>query len=764
MPSTIRNIRALSGAGVLAERTHQSPSLGFRRYNLIYGFNGSGKSTLTRILASLKDGRLHPQLPQETEFELELDDGDRLASPVTLSGLEHRIAVFNADFVAENLRWSDARANPIFYIGRDQADAAEQLGRLEQALEEGLQRAKTAAAGRDAADRAFAAFKRAKAQEISQLLRLQNRRYEAPKFVQDVSEAPPEFTLSQSKIDAAIGLCRQEQALPPLDEVQFDFEDLHRTIYAAETFAHATAGAVALAEMHEHPEMVPWLKQGNDYHRAKGLKTCLLCGNEITSKRADDLEAALNDSLAEFMRQIGTAHDKAAYWWSELAKISSGTALPAELEIAPGLRETFRSAASWLRREARSMQAIVAQVRDVLSEKALRPTRKILATGLPPSHEVLQQSGSLFSALEDFNRLIGEHNLEADKFDQLREAARTEVRYHFANIWRREFESLSDNCRQLESEIETESGLRQRLIQDAADLRAKIRQHGPAAETINRLIRSYLGHDELAVHPVEEGYEIHRYGCAITGSPSEGEKTAIALCYFISSLQADGRSMSDLIVVIDDPISSLDTRAMNFSCALVKSRLEGAAQLFVLTHNQHFMNEFKKAWRARWSPKKKETEPSAALFFLDVRLPADGRRTSSLQKMSRLLREYDFEYHFLFQHVLRFAAQGDAYEYGYMMPNVLRRVIEVFLAFRCPGGTDIEAMLELLRSGTTLEPEPVAALARLAQLESHSDSIDDLTYLSPVTIEEMVQANATLIRLMEEVDEGHVAGLRRICR
>jgi wobble nucleotide-excising tRNase len=104
-----------------------------------------------------------------------------------------------------------------------------------------------------------------------------------------------------------------------------------------------------------------------------------------------------------------------------------------------------------------------------------------------------------------------------------------------------------------------------------------------------------LGHKELSILSVEEGYVIRRRGRPIEGSPSEGEKTAIALCYFLSSLEAEGRSIRDRIVIIDDPISSLDSRALNYACSLILSRLANAAQMFVLTHNQNCMNEFKKA-------------------------------------------------------------------------------------------------------------------------------------------------------------------------
>ncbi|MCE2923064.1 MAG: AAA family ATPase, partial [Roseomonas sp.] len=56
MNAKIVNISGLSGVGVLSDRTRSDSSLGFLKYNLIYGFNGSGKSTLSRLFASLQEG------------------------------------------------------------------------------------------------------------------------------------------------------------------------------------------------------------------------------------------------------------------------------------------------------------------------------------------------------------------------------------------------------------------------------------------------------------------------------------------------------------------------------------------------------------------------------------------------------------------------------------------------------------------------------------------------------------------------------------
>ena len=296
------------------------------------------------------------------------------------------------------------------------------------------------------------------------------------------------------------------------------------------------------------------------------------------------------------------------------------------------------------------------------------------------------------------------------------------------------------------------------------ELRAKVQTHGPATADINSLVRSYLGHGELTVAVAPEGYELHRHGKLVEGPPSEGEKTAIALCYFLSTLRANGRSLKDLIIVVDDPVSSLDTRAMNFACAMIRLHLEDAAQLFILTHNQHCMNEFKKPWKNR--ARDDDPKRCARFFFVDVNRPVAGNsRVSSLVNMSKLLREHDSEYHFLFQKVLQFEADGLNSEYAFMMPNVIRRVLDVFLAFRVPkSGNNQDKLKALCKEHPALDIRRLTALDRLSQVESHSDSLDDLIAHSSMTIEESHDANRALLHLMETTDAAHLATLRNYCK
>jgi hypothetical protein len=100
-----------------------------------------------------------------------------------------------------------------------------------------------------------------------------------------------------------------------------------------------------------------------------------------------------------------------------------------------------------------------------------------------------------------------------------------------------------------------------------------------------------------------------------------------------------------------------------------------------------------------------------------------------------------------------------------MIPNVLRRVLDVFLAFKCPGGSGLPNQLDkLCADHPDLDRDRLAALERLAQVESHSDNLDDLLSFSTMTLEETRAAAGALFAMMDHVDANHLKNLKRLCR
>lgn len=765
MATTIANLRQMQGVGIFSDRNARSANLQFRRFNLIYGFNGSGKSTLSRLFASLELGVLHTKLPNDCSFEVELDDGSAFGCPTKPEGLERRLLIFNSDFIDRNLQWAHGRANPVFFIGTDQADAAAELVRLEAKIL-GLETRHTAAElAEKVADKSLATFKRDKAKATALRLHQGNRKYEAPQLSADYASwaSEPPALLSDDQLRAAEDTRKLAEPMPAVAVMEFDAPTVDRAFQHVVGICEQSLTQVALDEVQKFPDMLLWLKQGQEFHDANDLAQCLMCGSDFPPDRKAILRDALDNKIDEFVAKLTRTAERLDVVTTEMGELETNAPLPDALSTELRLRyaESRRSLTACLR----ASRSHLNEVGKVLAAKRERPASAADISKLPPSSDVETATSELGRAIDAVNALIREHNQIVTDFTKHREEAGIAIRKHFISECRDDFKAHIDEHDRTKTELTSAASELQEAKTGADELRRTIRTHGPAADAINKLISSYLGHKELAIAAVEEGYEILRHGSAIEGLPSEGEKTAIAISYFLSTIESEGRKLKDLIVVVDDPVSSLDTKALNFACALVRSRLENAGQLFILTHNQQCMNEFKKAWKNRVKVADAK-EPTARFLFIDVTSPQGGdKRVSSLVEMSPLLREYDSEYHFLFHHVVRFsAAANDHFEHGYMMPNVLRRVLDIFLAFKCPGNSGLPGKIaEICAAYPDLDKDRLVALERLAQVESHSDNLDDLISFSSMTLEETKEATSSLLAMMEHVDDKHVAGLKRIC-
>lgn len=766
MPAIVTNLRSMQQMGIFADRDARSPSLQLRRYNLIYGFNGSGKSTLSRLFASLEAGVLHPKLPDGCSFEATLDDGADFGSPSKLKGLERRMRVFNADYIEQNLQWAVGRASPVFFIGADQAEAATELSNIERKIEN-LTTAKAAAeATKKAADMGFASFKRERAKLTASHLHLGSRKYEAPALTKDYESWKGDGVrlLTDAELKAAEDMRRLDEPMPPLSPLEFDASSVETAFQFITDICSQSLAQVALDEVQRFPDMLLWLKQGQEFHEYNRLEDCLFCGSNIPIERRTLLASAFDNQVDQFVAKLTKTAERLQGVMLKLTQLEN--AVPTMDALLSELRPGFKDTRDQIVRGLHQVRSYLDALQEVLTQKRERPATPADMSAVAPQSDVATTAKTLARAIEETNAAVAAHNRAIGDFAKRKEQAEVAIRRHFIADCITDYANYAKDLDEAKAKLETVTNELDQLNIQANQLQQQVKEHGPAASAINKLIASYLGHDELTIHPVEQGYQLQRHGKPIQGVPSEGEKTAIAIAYFLSSIEAEGRKLKDLIVVVDDPVSSLDTKALNYACALVRSRLDDAGQLFVLTHNLQCMNEFRKAWKRRARPPEGK-DPTAAFLFIDVTIPAgQHKRSSTIVEMPRLLREYDSEYHFLFSHVLKFTDNPNAYyDHGYMIPNVLRRVLDVFLAFKCPGSSGLtDQIKKLCKDYPDLDRDRLAALERLAQVESHSDNLDDLLSFSSITLEETHAAANALLDMMDHVDEKHLASLKRLSR
>ena len=755
----IKRIASLKELSVFRNFAAPADLPDFQRHNLIYGFNGSGKTILSRVFASLGEGAVRPELPEGGTFEVELTGDTVIKSTGALDALKGRLLVFNVDFIEENLRWKEGTANPVFYLGRAQAELATKLEEKEAAIMALESKRTEAARDHGRKDKAFSDHKRDAARLIAEQLGL-GRRYDATNLAADYGRGSydKKLKLSDEQRQPLRSIINQDAPLAKRDLVDAASFGLEALVRDVRKILGTTLGTMALEDLRQHESMLRWVKEGVDYHQEHDLSSCLLCGNELTAERMTALRQVIDDRFEELTGDIADATEKAEQLRGRLGAMKG--AIPSVNDIAKDLQPKFMSAADDLRTSLARGAGIATSVLALQEKKATAPNLLVDPDDLPAEADAAQWDATAAQRLLNLNTVIEAHNRSHDDFSQTQEAARKKLKEHF-------LADGHDPYRELEAEVTAAKPVLdqiiaqyQALMQESGSIKQQMREHGPAAEMINRMVHSYLGHKELEISTLENGYEIRRHGKPVNGSLSEGEKTAIALCYFLSTLEAEGRQPKMLVVVVDDPISSLDTKALHYAFSIIRGALDGAGQLIIMTHNLNFMNEVKK-----WL-KKRVKAGKAALLFLDVTQEAGAEtRSSSIRKMPKLIRDYESEYQYLFHLVLQLAQSPDGHTgYFYLMPNAMRKVLEIFLAFKLPGPEGLSNKVDnIASSGYGLDPARVRALDRLVQLESHADNLDDLVTFSSMTIEETKDAADALLALMMALDQEHFDRMCRIC-
>jgi hypothetical protein len=115
-----------------------------------------------------------------------------------------------------------------------------------------------------------------------------------------------------------------------------------------------------------------------------------------------------------------------------------------------------------------------------------------------------------------------------------------------------------------------------------------------------RATQSKIGY-KLTIDGQDISFEADEPNCA-KDCLSEGDKSTIALAFFLSKLDIDP-GLTDKIVVFDDPLSSFDSNRRMYTVQLIKDLFPRIKQLIILSHNEFFLFELSKVF----SPRDKKT-------------------------------------------------------------------------------------------------------------------------------------------------------------
>ena len=341
-----------------------------------------------------------------------------------------------------------------------------------------------------------------------------------------------------------------------------------------------------------------WVNQGRKHLREDGI--CPFCQQPTIT---DDLKRQLDaffsgeyeqdvNLINQFICQYGTCVDELLKRINTL-RTSLGSYPAAGIETS-----TFDSIIELLNGYFSKNKAEM-----LIKEK--EPGRIISLT------ETAETIRSIIQLVADGNTAITKHNEMVDNYTSEKNALVDDI---WAYLMAENEASIEGYLNDIEIFNKAKKGIQKGIDvckQQLDDLDDKIVESGknitsvqPTVDEINRSLTSYgFTNFKIVPSPAQpNAYQIQRLdGTLATNTLSEGEETFISFLYFLQFAKGSvdvAKVSNRKVLVLDDPICSLDSTVLYIVSSLVKGLIkdvrEGNSdveQIFILTHNVFFHKE-----------------------------------------------------------------------------------------------------------------------------------------------------------------------------
>jgi len=346
-----------------------------------------------------------------------------------------------------------------------------------------------------------------------------------------------------------------------------------------------------------------WIKQGLGYLEHTENQ-CPFCQQSIEKKLKSEIESVFDETYNQQIKEL------LAYKTSYIQVI---------LSIIENLKQIIQRPIEIL-----DFSEFKTHIR-LLEEEFLNNIRTIDEKVKSPSNVVQLKSLSTDLAktqeyINSYRKIIESNNFTAKNIYNEKTRLKSEIwRFVVHELstdiatYQKKLAGLQTGKKKIQDQINQRETTKQNLEKQIAEKEANSTSIIHTKNEINKTLKSF-GFINFSISEADKGcYKIVRQnGVDAKETLSEGEYTFITFLYFYQlikgSIKESGLS-GDKVVVIDDPISSLDSNVLFIVSNLVKeiikdchNKQNGINQIFILTHNIYFHKEvtFKGSRQGRW--------------------------------------------------------------------------------------------------------------------------------------------------------------------
>ncbi|MGL2498601.1 ATP-binding protein [Helicobacter pylori] len=570
--------------------------------NFIYGANGSGKTTTSSFLKNLAENGIE----------------DKFASSkiVWYNNESLKIEVYNKQFKEEQLRNSQVKG--IFMLGKKTNENLEKIESKKESInKENEKKIKNEASlkkitqekekeEKDFTDSCWEKLYKKNEEDFKETLEGFKRK---EKFKEKILKEFENDKYNQSeivgleklkeKIEIVFGENQTELALLECDLTDFDSIENH-SIWEQKIVG---SGGVDIADLIKKLSNEDWVAQGREY--VKDNSICPFCQKEtITEEFKKQLESYFDTSYQESTDTIKKMKE-------DYTNKTDGT-----LER---LNEIIKTEQNKL--DTENLKRII----ETLRSKIKANQQKMLDKSKEMSRSF--ELDSTKNEIKEIRDLIDTANQEIASHNEIIKDTKNQKKICVEQTWKfliNEFKSdiqeynkkycgLEKGINNLEKEISENQEKVKKLENEIKELEKNMVSIKPIVNEINTLLKGYgFTNFSLACTEDEKFYRIQREDGQLVGETlSEGEVTFITFLYYYhlakGSLKENDISKNK-VLVIDDPISSLDSNILFMVSVLVKDLMKetmkektNIKQIIILTHNTYFYKEITLKYQGKYS-------------------------------------------------------------------------------------------------------------------------------------------------------------------
>ena len=559
------------------------------KVNYIYGHNGSGKSTISNYLQE-------PSLNQFCDCSVEWE-----------VGTEAEVLVYNKNFRLKNLQSMPG----VFTLGEATAEQIKHLEELKEIKEkrrtEFLTLKKSIQAQENEKKRLYESFEKDAWDTI--LKNNEDVFLDAFTGLRGKKSLFAARVLSEYKKKPIIELSREELvekartlfAKKPdlLSEITIPNVASLGEIETNEIWNKVIIGNsdVDMAALINALHNSDWVKAGLKYISDDGV--CPFCQkrtvDEIVIGQLNQFfsgeyerQSNIIEGLCNQYRAITSVLLEQISEWIDTAKLQ-----PIEYDL------------SELEAYCKTFEFLIGKNIELFESKKAEPSRCI---AIDISSDI---SKKIRDVMEKYNEKIKEHNKLVDDYVQQKEKLIEDIWALLVDESSPLLKTYTENNSRISKALNGMSAKEKSLSAEIDRLNNEIIEESknvtsvqPTVDAINRSLKAYgfEGFEIVASKEKPNQYQIMRpNGVIVTDSLSEGEETFISFLYFVymtrGGLNTDNIG-THKVIVIDDPICSLDSSILYVVSSLVreltdyaKNGMNNIDQVFILTHNVYFHKE-----------------------------------------------------------------------------------------------------------------------------------------------------------------------------